>query len=351
MEAIRPNAYIWGGLTSQNRSGVSSFYGYDSQGSVRILTNSAGAVTDSYVYTAFGVELLNGSGTVNPFRYVGLYGYYITFINLYYVRARWLDAVKGRWDSRDPIGFGGGSYNIQKYVGNDPATNFDPAGLYTFGQSCNEQAKTALRKVLDPMCSALKTADPLAEQLPPLSSMFARSYWCAANSCVQKEAKQPGNQLLGQYPGLTNCQAHCMRRWCDVGIIECTNSKNECDRLMRGSAAWVSRASRTCNSLDAGIGGATNEAKTIHVCTPLAIKNGNWDTDFGCIGQIGQIRRDPLNKDDHYIGCRQGCNGKEGIFYLLHELQHICPAPGENGHGEMQADAQACCILHNVPGF
>jgi hypothetical protein len=77
MEAIRPNAYIWGGLTSQNRSGGSSFYGYDSEGSVRILTNSAGTLTGSFACTAFGVELVNGSGTNNPFRYVGLYGYYM----------------------------------------------------------------------------------------------------------------------------------------------------------------------------------------------------------------------------------------------------------------------------------
>jgi RHS repeat-associated protein len=122
----------WGGLTSQNRSGTSSFYGYDSQGSVRILTNSAGAVTDTYVYTAFGVELLNGSGTVNPFRYVGLYGYYITFINLYYVRARWLDTVKGRWDSRDPIWPYGG-FNAYQYANSSPVDYRDPTGLYCNG--------------------------------------------------------------------------------------------------------------------------------------------------------------------------------------------------------------------------
>ena len=38
----------WGILASQNRSGVSSFYGLDSQGSARILVSSAGLITDSY---------------------------------------------------------------------------------------------------------------------------------------------------------------------------------------------------------------------------------------------------------------------------------------------------------------
>ena len=40
----------WGGLTSQNRGGVSSFFGVDSQGSVRILTSILGAITDYYAY-------------------------------------------------------------------------------------------------------------------------------------------------------------------------------------------------------------------------------------------------------------------------------------------------------------
>ncbi len=74
--------YIWGGVASQNRSGTSSFYLYDSQGSVRNLVNSAGTITDTYVYTAFGVELLASGSTVNAFRYVGLYGYYREYVDV-----------------------------------------------------------------------------------------------------------------------------------------------------------------------------------------------------------------------------------------------------------------------------
>ncbi len=141
----------WGGLTSQNRSGTSSFYGYDSQGSVCILTNSAGTPTDSYVYTAFGVELLNGSGTINPFQYIGLYGYYMTFINLYYVRARWLDAVKGRWDSRDPIGFDGGDWNLTRYCNNIPSCVIEPTGTQiSFGDGLLSIWDRTMRFISDP---------------------------------------------------------------------------------------------------------------------------------------------------------------------------------------------------------
>ena len=78
----RQMRYIWGGLTSQNRSGVSSFYLYDSQGSVRNLASILGAITDTYIFTAFGVELLTSGSTVNPFRYIGRFGYYRDMLSM-----------------------------------------------------------------------------------------------------------------------------------------------------------------------------------------------------------------------------------------------------------------------------
>jgi RHS repeat-associated protein len=119
----------WGGLASQNRGGVSSFFGVDSQGSVRILTSDLGAITDYYAYMAFGVELATGATTVNPNRYLGLYGYYRDFINWMYVRARLLDALRGRWINRDPIGYIGGDWNLYRYVRSNPIYLADPTGL------------------------------------------------------------------------------------------------------------------------------------------------------------------------------------------------------------------------------
>ncbi len=42
------------GIVSQSRSGTTSYYLQDGQGSTRALTNAAGTVTDTYSYTAFG---------------------------------------------------------------------------------------------------------------------------------------------------------------------------------------------------------------------------------------------------------------------------------------------------------
>lgn len=50
---------------------TSSYYGYDGMGTVRQLTNAAGAITDTYDYDAFG-NLVNSTGTTpNNYLYRG----------------------------------------------------------------------------------------------------------------------------------------------------------------------------------------------------------------------------------------------------------------------------------------
>ncbi len=50
------------------------------------------------------------------------------FTGLYYYRARWYDAMIGRFISEDPIGFAGGDVNLYGYVKNNPVNFVDPNG-------------------------------------------------------------------------------------------------------------------------------------------------------------------------------------------------------------------------------
>ena len=118
----------FGGLVSQNRGGVSNWYGYDSQGSTRILVSSGGLITDSYSYKVFGEPLQNGSGTVNPHTYVGRLRYRQQTNGFYLLSLRVLNPFTGQFTSVDPIGFWGG-WNPYEYVGNDPVEYDDPFGL------------------------------------------------------------------------------------------------------------------------------------------------------------------------------------------------------------------------------
>jgi hypothetical protein len=67
----------WGlGLISTNREGTKGYFHFDGLGSTRALTDSSETVTDTYEYNAFGVLESSTGTSVNPFRYVGQYGYY-----------------------------------------------------------------------------------------------------------------------------------------------------------------------------------------------------------------------------------------------------------------------------------
>jgi RHS repeat-associated protein len=124
-----PNPSGHGGPISQSRSTASSFYGFDSQRSTRILVSFAGFVTDSYSFKAFGEELQTGSGTVNPYWYIGQDGYYRDLPGVMNVGHRKLIAANGTWLNRDLIGFAGGDVNLMRYAGDNPVVRVDPSGL------------------------------------------------------------------------------------------------------------------------------------------------------------------------------------------------------------------------------
>ena len=119
----------WGGLLSLNQGSTSRYYGFDGSANTRLLTDENAGVSDAYLYSAFGEELLVTGSSANPLRFGGEVGYYRDEDERLYVRARHLDVGAGRWLSRDPIGFESGDSNFYRYVGNQPVTDVDPSGL------------------------------------------------------------------------------------------------------------------------------------------------------------------------------------------------------------------------------
>jgi RHS repeat-associated protein len=118
-----------------------SFYGYDGGGSVRNLTNSAGTMTDSYEYDAYGNSFTVSGSTPNEFMYRG--EQYDSDLGLYYLRARYYNPTTGRFMSRDP--WSGNEFDPRTlhkylYVGSDPVNYVDPRGRADLFQYAIEQS-------------------------------------------------------------------------------------------------------------------------------------------------------------------------------------------------------------------
>ena len=119
----------YGGVLSQRRGTTSHYHHHDALGSTRFLTDSSGNVTDTYLNDAWGNSVASIGSIVNPFRWVGKYGYYQdSSTGSVYVRARMYQPTVGRWRSMDPLKFVEGM-NPYRYCRNATIHQIDPSGL------------------------------------------------------------------------------------------------------------------------------------------------------------------------------------------------------------------------------
>jgi len=106
-----------------------SFYGYDGHGSVRYLTGSTGAVTDTYDYDAFGILIASTGTTPNNYLFAG--EQFDPALGVYYNRARYYDQRAGRFWSMDAYeGYIYEPRSLHKYlyVYADPVNHTDACG-------------------------------------------------------------------------------------------------------------------------------------------------------------------------------------------------------------------------------
>ncbi len=109
-----------------------SFYGYDGFGTVRQLTNTAGAVTDTFEYDAFGNAITHTGTTPNNYLYRG--EQYDSDLGLYYLRARYMNPLTGRFmtrDSEDGLLTVPASLHKYLYADGNPTEFADPTGRAT----------------------------------------------------------------------------------------------------------------------------------------------------------------------------------------------------------------------------
>lgn len=107
------------------------FMAYDQTGSLRVVTDSSGAVVERHETDSFGAPLsAEPISSITGLGFAG--GMTDADTGLVLFGARDYDAGAGRWMAKDPIGFSGGDVNLYGYCLADPVNLVDPSGLMTF---------------------------------------------------------------------------------------------------------------------------------------------------------------------------------------------------------------------------
>ena len=120
------------------KAGASFYYHADGLGSITELTSQIGTAAQGYTYSSFGkIESQLDSNFVQPYTFTSRQ--FDAETGNYFYRARYYDAVSGRFLEEDPVSEfldQPSTNNKYTYVGGNPINFFDPLGLvWEYSQS------------------------------------------------------------------------------------------------------------------------------------------------------------------------------------------------------------------------
>ncbi len=118
-----------GKLVSQRTSTGTYYYSLNSLGSVSVITDSTGAVKNTYAYDPWGNSLGKTEAVSNPWQFAG--GFLDATTGLYKFGTRYYSPMLGRWTQQDSVGGSVGkvgSGNAYVYAGDAPVMRTDPSG-------------------------------------------------------------------------------------------------------------------------------------------------------------------------------------------------------------------------------
>jgi RHS repeat-associated protein len=255
--------YVWAAdrllVKKDVASGNEYYYLYNGHGDVTQIVDIAGNVVNSYEYDAWGNVTSQVEGISNSFKYAG--EILDSETGLYYLRARYYDAVAGRFlgeDSfegkvTDPL-----SLNVYTYVLNNPLRYIDPTGHREQGETISLNPATYNRdvKTLQSTLNSLGFKDNNGDSLKA-DGFFGNNTLQAVNSF--KEFKNLGNN--GEYSGKVGDQT-----WEMLGLTNHSNgtSQKGLNFAIAGGIRFEAALSYVSDSrgdwdlqLTAGFGGGT----------------------------------------------------------------------------------------------
>jgi len=188
------NTYLYGNgrIAQMNAAGTEYFLG-DALGSVRQMTDAAGAVTSAKGYDAYGVvSMTSGSGTTS----YGYTGEMSDTTGMVYLRSRMYAPSIGRFLTRDTWGGDAQepmSFNRWGYVSANPINFSDPSGMRANNQDINPRDLTYWLHTAMVVNANSAVVRNLRKQ-NELAAVFARGVICELNQALI-EAEDKGVPL------------------------------------------------------------------------------------------------------------------------------------------------------------
>jgi RHS repeat-associated protein len=182
------------GLISSNRQGTIRYFHFDGLGTTHHLTDSSQSVTDSYAFDAFGVPSSATGSSINPYRYVGQWGYYDdgamgSSSEMLLLGARYYWPKYGRFTVWDPV----------------PGSN---AYLYCDNRSTRAADSSGMQYVEDPIAKYFRDFRiPWPWTNPACEERVQLPFNCY--SCLHKLYDKYGRIYHGSQ-GINNALRHCV---------------------------------------------------------------------------------------------------------------------------------------------
>jgi RHS repeat-associated protein len=166
------SSYVHGTeLLEKNLTGAFSFYHEDGLGSTRAVTDVTGQSVETDSYSAYGTPTAETGSSGNAYLFAGQQRDAET--GLYYMRARYYDAIHGRFLERDPARRQEGRYpadNAFAYASDNPVNRIDPAGLEDVDIVAIVRAELGYRRPGPPTAYG---SDSIAQVAGDFDSVFA----------------------------------------------------------------------------------------------------------------------------------------------------------------------------------
>jgi len=268
----------YGSVVSQRRGTTTSIHHADALGSTRLLTTSAQTSSDTYLYEAWGNLITSTGTTVNPFRWVGRYGYYQdSSTGLIYVRARMYQPTIARWCSKDPIGYDGSYRNLFEFVESCPPIRLDPSGLETISdcvgksgaRDCNACCtKVSKNKQAECILRCAETFPLIPVDVPPDRQLCSRVAYLIKLAIFIRDPN--GNRFWEMFTSGRG--------------LPMTLTNDECLSVMAANPLAVralADATNSCSNMS-GVSGSANSSETLKSPWKSSLGGVNSSLSYFC---------------------------------------------------------------------